>query len=93
MGQPLRTMHVIQVDARALEAFHLDAAAKVVAHRADVLGAQSETRAGDESAGHLAAGAEVFFLERHLAGIRREMRNDQQRIGGIQPQSNNVEIR
>ena len=44
----------------------------VVAHGADILGAQSQAGAGYEGAGHLAAGAQVFFLEWHLAGIGRE---------------------
>ena len=84
---------MIEVDAGALEAFQLDAAAQVVADGADVLGAQAEAGAGDEGAGHLAAGAEVLFLEGHLAGIGREVRDDEQGIGGIEPQSNDVEFR
>ena len=85
--------HVIEVDAGVLEAFELDAAAEVVADRADVLGAQAEAGAGDEGAGHLAAGREVLFLERHLAGIGRKVRHDEKGIGGVEAHSNDVEFR
>ena len=73
--------------------FSLIRAAQVVADGADVLGAQAELRAGDHGAGHLAAGAEVFFMERHLAGVGRKVGNDEQSIGGVEAHANHVEFR
>src|SRR5260370_19683743 len=82
-----------EIAAGPFEAFDWDAAAEVVADRADVLGAQPEAGAGDEGTGDLAAGAEVFCLEGHLAGVGREVRNDEQGIRGIEAHSNDVEFR
>ena len=93
IGTALADQQMIEIDAGAAKAIHLYAAAQVVAHGADVLGAQSQAGTGDKGAGHLAAGAEVFFLEWHLAGIRRKMRNNQQGVGRIEPHSNNIEFR
>ena len=93
IGTAAADQDVVEVDAGALEAFDLDAAAEVVADRADVLGAQAEAGAGYEGAGDLAAGAEVFFFEGHLAGVGREVRNDEQGISGIEAHSNDVEFR
>ena len=42
IGAALAHLHVLQVDAGGLQALHLDAAALVVAHGADVLGSQAE---------------------------------------------------
>src|ERR1039458_5650370 len=89
---PTAPMYLVRRPRAALGPFPRDAAAEVVADGADVLGAQAEAGAGDEGAGHLAAGAEVLLLEGDLAGIGREVRDDEQGIGGIQPQSNDVEF-
>lgn len=48
---------VFEIDAAALKAIKLDAAAFVIANGADVFGAQAEFRAGDYGAGDLASGA------------------------------------
>jgi hypothetical protein len=61
--------------------------------RADVLGAQAQPRARHQGAGHLPAGADDLFLERHLAGIGREVRHDEQRIGGVEAHAHHVEFR
>src|ERR1019366_2293787 len=80
IGTAAADHHVVEADAGVLEAFELDAAAEVVADGADVLGAEAEAGAGDEGAGHLAAGREVLFLEGDLAGIGGEVGDDEQGI-------------
>ena len=92
VGAVAPQLHVVEIDAGALQAFHLDAAALVVADRADVLGAQAEAGARHHGAGHLAAGAEELLLKRDLAGVRREVGNDEQGVGGVQADANDVEF-
>ena len=93
IGAALTALHVVEVDAGGLQAGPLDIAALIVADGADVLGAQSETRAGHHGAGHLSAGADNLPFERRLAGIGRKSRHDQHSVGGIQADAHDVEIR
>jgi hypothetical protein len=41
---------------------------------------------------HLASGANHFLRERDIAGVRREMGHDQQRVGGVEPDTYHIEI-
>ncbi len=85
-------LHVVEIDAGGEQALHLDAAALVVADRADVLGPQAESGAGDHGARDLPAGAENLLRERHLAGIGGKVRKEQQGIGGVQSHADHVEF-
>ena len=83
---------MVEIDAGALEAFNLDAAALIVADCADVLGAQSEAGARHHRAGDLAAGAEEFFLKRDFAGVGRKVGNDEHGVGGVEADTDDVEF-
>ena len=83
---------MVEVDAGAEEALHLDAAALIVADGADVLGAQPQAGAGDHGAGHLPAGLTISS-GRAPCRHRREMGHHQQRIGGVQAHAYDVEFR
>ena len=83
---------MFDVDPRFPEATQLDAAAFVVADGPDVLGTQPQPGARHQRAGHLSAGADDLFLEGHLAGVGREVRDQQQRVGSVQANSDDIEF-
>ena len=93
VGAALPQLYVVQVDAGGAQAFHLDAAALIVAHGAYIFRPQPQPRARHHGAGNLSAGAHHFRIERHLAGIGRKVRHHQQRIGGIEAHAHHVEFR
>ncbi len=68
-------LHVLDIERGGAQAFELDAAALVIAHRADVLGAQAKARARHHGASHLPAWAQDLSTKRRLAGVCREVRN------------------
>ena len=84
-------LDVIQVQARAGQALPLNAAPLVVADRADITGAQAQAGAAHHGAGHLAAGTEQFRGEWDFAAVGREVRDEDQRVGGIQTDSHDIE--
>ena len=92
MGQFGADLYVLEIDPRSPQAVELDAAALVVADGADVLGAQPQPGARHQGAGHLPAGADNLFLERDLAGVGREARDRQQRVGGVQADAYDIEF-
>ena len=84
---------IVEVNAAREEAVHLNAAALVVADGADVLGAEPEPRTSDQRAGYLSAWAEDLAFERYFAAISGKMRDDDERIGGVQAYAHHVECR
>ncbi len=91
VGTILADLDIVQIDAAFLKAGELNTAPLVVAERADVLHAESQLRARHQRAGHLAARAQDLALERDFARIRRKVRQQDQSIGGIQADADNVE--
>src|SRR5439155_12999377 len=69
IGATLANLHVFQVDARSPQAFHLDAAALVIAQGSDIFGLQPEAGASDHGAVHLAAGAKDLLLKRRFSCV------------------------
>ena len=92
VGATLSYNDVIDVDACALEAFQLNAAAFIVPHCADVFHFESERRAGHHGACDLPAGTENLIDKWRFAGISGEMRNDHERICSIEPDAEHVEL-
>ena len=93
IGATLAHLHVFQIDACSLQAFHLDSAALVIAQGPDIFGLQPEAGAGDHGAGHLAAGAEDLLLKRRFSCVGREVRHHQKCVGGVQADPHHVESR
>ena len=92
VGAILANLHVVEIDAGFAQAGELNAPALVVAHGADVFDAQPEVRSGRQCARHLAAGAQDFVIDRHLAGVSGKVRNQDKRVGGIESDADQIEI-
>src|SRR5579862_9050636 len=82
---------VVQIQPTSAKAGHLDPATFVVADRADILGPQPELAAGGERGSHLAPGADDFALEGDLSAELRIFRNQQERVGGVEAHTNQIE--
>ncbi len=80
-------------DTGAEQALHLNTAALIISNGSDVLGAEAEARAGHHRAGHLATGAEDLLMEGHFAGVGRKVGYDEERVGGVEPDTNDIEFR
>ena len=91
VGAVRANLDVIQVHGACAQAVQLNAAMMVVAKCADVFGAQSEFRARDHRAGHLAAGAQNFAVKRSFAAICGEALEQDQRVSGVQTHADYIE--
>ena len=70
--------------------FLLKKPGSIVADLANVAGLQSPARASCDSRGHLAAWKDLGNAELHLGIKCREMREADERIGGIQPHADDI---
>ena len=83
-------LHMLQVHARPAQALHLHTPALIVPQRANIFRPQPQLRARHHRARHLPPRTQYLFMKRNLAPISRKMRNNQQRIGRIQPNAEHI---
>ena len=85
-------MNTVEVDTRTSQAFHLNAAAFIIAHGADVSHTQAKLGTSYHRARDLASGTQDLLAEGYFAGIRGEFGNQDQSVGRVKTNAHKVEI-
>jgi hypothetical protein len=87
-----RSRHQVGFDAQAFEFGAVDSGGVVVADFADVSGSHSPLLAGGDGSSNLATRQDVRRVKFNLGPEGRMVRNQNKRVGGIQPDADNVNL-
>ena len=90
VGTTCAGLDMFQVYTGGLQALHLNAAALIVTDRTDVFGAKPQPCTRNNRARDLATRTENLFVERNLPSIRGEVRNNDESVSRVQPDTNYV---